>query len=200
MKEIPAVVLIGQPNVGKSLFLVRFLEYLGAVQMQYQIKHRDRLDEKQAISVQEASEHWVSATPHHTRMLYQVAYQFPQKKGKQEFHLVDTSGLTEEIHIESGVRQGMALSLAVLRDARIVLHMVDVSSLKQLNELDRQVHEYCRSSKQRYAVLANKMDQPQAEDGLLRLKDEWPKSYLIPVSALYQRGFKEVRSFVLGNL
>jgi len=51
-----------------------------------------------------------------------------------------------------------------------------------------------------YVILANKMDLPQAEKGLERLRLELPGHRILPISALNKRGFREVKDFVQHHL
>ena len=51
-----------------------------------------------------------------------------------------------------------------------------------------------------YVMLANKIDIPGSETGLNKLREEFPANLILPISALYKRGFKEVKDFVIRNI
>ncbi len=55
-------------------------------------------------------------------------------------------------------------------------------------------------SKQAYVLLANKIDLQDTQERLECLKRDLKKVMIIPISALYQLGFREVKSFVWRNL
>ena len=51
-----------------------------------------------------------------------------------------------------------------------------------------------------YIILANKIDLPSAQENLEKVATTFPKATVLPVSALYNNGFKEVKAFVARNI
>ena len=45
-------------------------------------------------------------------------------------------------------------------------------------------------------ILANKIDLPDAEAGVEKLRREFAGHVIIPISALHRQGFREVKRFV----
>ncbi|HEY8414587.1 MAG TPA: GTP-binding protein HSR1, partial [Thermaerobacter sp.] len=62
-------------------------------------------------------------------------------------------------------------------------------------EVERQVARYL-PLRSPYAILANKMDLPHAARGLATIRGEFRGRAVLPISALRQTGFREVRRFV----
>jgi predicted GTPase len=65
--------------------------------------------------------------------------------------------------------------------------------------VDYQISKLARS-KRGYVILVNKMDLPDAEEGLKIIKEKFHGNIVIPISAINKRGFKEVKTFVAYNL
>ena len=68
-----------------------------------------------------------------------------------------------------------------------------------MGEVDYQISQFAQL-KRGYAILANKMDKSEAKKGLIKIKEEFPGNLILPVSALYKKGFKEVKTFVAHNI
>jgi 50S ribosomal subunit-associated GTPase HflX len=193
--------VIGKTNVGKSLFVLHFARYLGMSHV-----HVTSLDptgnrQVQAYAVETAVRDLSGTAPHQTRRLQSITLELPAGKGSKSFELVDTSGLMDGIHIDVGVRRAMAQTLANVREARAILHMVDASkaadrgAVEALGEVDYQVAQFAQM-RGGYCILANKMDLPCATAGLEIIRREFVGHLIIPISALYSQGFKEVKRFV----
>jgi tRNA U34 5-carboxymethylaminomethyl modifying GTPase MnmE/TrmE len=122
-------------------------------------------------------------------------------KGCEHFDIVDTAGLSDSVLDDAMLRQGMAQTLSTLKDGGIILHLIDASQAATsdpesgISAVDRQLARFCGAIGA-YALLANKMDLPGAAAGLAFIKKAFPERHVIPVSALRQDGFKEVRGFV----
>jgi len=72
----------------------------------------------------------------------------PGLKGRKRFTLVDTSGLTEGVPEEVMIRRAMAQTLAQVREAAVILHLIDANSVDKLGavetmgEVDWQVAQF----------------------------------------------------------
>ena len=119
--------------------------------------------------------------------------------------ILDSTGIIDGIHPESNVRKAISQTLAKIRECKIILHMIDVSNVinrglvNSLGEVDYQIANFAQM-RTGYVMLANKIDIPGSETGLNKLREEFPANLILPISALYKRGFKEVKDFVIRNI
>ncbi len=167
------------------------------------IDHRGEYTRTYTIS--QAIEFLVSPKPHFTRALHSIVLSMPWGKGRKAFELLDTAGLTNGIHQDEQVRKAMGQTLTAVREADLIFHLFDAAEigkrdlLSAVSDVDYQVAQFGQM-RAGYLVLANKMDLPLAKDGLRKLQDSFPGHVVIPISALYKTGFKEVKSFVRKHL
>ncbi|AZR72792.1 GTP-binding protein [Anoxybacter fermentans] len=196
--------VIGMPNVGKTCFTLNFAEYLGLKQIRMTIKQPAGYMATYTYEIDEAREELISPEPNRTRSLYSVNLELPLRKSKGSLTLIDSCGLADGIHPDYEVRRAMAQTIRKIRESEIVLHLIDLSKIIENEEMkipliDQMIMNYI-SSYQAYAILANKIDLKGTERGIKFLKKELEKVLIIPISALYQMGFREVKSFVWRNL
>jgi len=197
-------VIIGKPNVGKTLFLINFAEYIGATAVQFARSPSGAAYEA-TYSFERARAGLVGPNPHTTTSVSPAILRIRVGKGVRDFYMTDTTGICEGIHDDPTIRCGMAESLRRLRFCDIILHMTDASRAAEsgepesLGEVDLQIARF-GTSKLGYAMLANKMDVPGAETGLLYIRRLFPSSRVIPTSAVSGRGFREVRAFIVNHL
>lgn len=193
--------VIGKTNVGKSVFVLHFARYLGLSQVY--ITSLDPAGNRHmcAYGVDAAVRDLSGTSPHQTRCLQSMTLELPAGKGTKSFELVDTSGLMDGIHVDIEVRRAMAQTLATVRQAQAILHMVDASkaghrgAVEAIGEVDYQVAQFAQM-RGGYCILANKMDLPGAARGLAIIRREFVGHVIIPISALYSQGFKDVKRFV----
>lgn len=198
-------VIIGKANVGKTLFAINFASYLGISKLEIEFTTPGGEVYRRALPYGEALEELTSDQPHHTLGLQSINIKMPGFKGQKHFALVDTSGLTEGIHGESLVRKAMAQTLAQVRHAQVILHLIDagsvgkVGTIRAMGEVDWQVAQF-GGMRQSYAILVNKMDLEEARQGLVQVRQDFPGHLIIPISALQRLGFAEVKQFVWRHL
>lgn len=204
-------IIIGRPNVGKTLFAIRFAEYLGVAIARISFAEAGGRRWQAQYSVAGALGDLTGSTPHQTRQLQSFTLRLPAGKGSKQFELVDTSGLVDGIHPDRNIRLAMAQTLSTVREAKVLLHMLDADAVGRsgehaaktgasaVGEVDREVAKF-GLARGGYLMLANKMDLPQASVGLERLRTLFPGHPLAPVSALRGDGFEEVKQFVGRNL
>ncbi|MGM0470742.1 MAG: GTPase domain-containing protein [Bacillota bacterium] len=193
--------VVGQTNAGKTCFTVNFADYLGVEKLKLTLKQPAGFSSERTYQLQTAREELVASQAHTTKQVQQIELQLPAKKGSKKLELVDTCGLIEGIHSQYQIRTAMAQTLAQLRQADIILHIVDLiklDTIKQLPRLDLEIYNYCRDKC--YLLLANKIDLEGAANNLTYLQQKLSSKQIIPISALYQRGFKKVKSFLLKNI
>lgn len=194
-------IVIGKTNVGKTLFVIQFAAYLGVKELEITFEEPSGSKRTSAYTVEEAMRELSSEEPHQTRCLQSIRLELPVGKGVKRFEIVDTSGLIEGIHGDHKVRKAMAQSLAAVRDADLILHLVDAAKageagvLRAVGDVDYQVAQFAQM-RDGYLILANKIDLPHAEEGVERIRQEFSGHAVIPISALHRQGFREVKRFV----
>ncbi len=199
------VIILGQTNAGKTLFTINFAAYLGVQSITFTFSDKQRGSYTRTIEIQDAIELLVSDRAHHTRSIQSAVLQIPWGKAAKRFEILDTAGLSDGIHSDETVRRGMAYTLATVREAEIILHVLDSALIAKKNvlhsigEVDYQVAQFGQLHTG-YAILANKIDVPHVKEGLDKICEEFPGHFVIPISALLKLGFKEVRDFVKRHL
>lgn len=204
-------IIIGRPNVGKTLFALRFAEHLGVALARISFAEAGGKRWQSDYSVEGALGDLTSDTPHHTRHLQSFTLNMPAGKGHKQFYLIDTSGLVDGIHPDRALRLAMAQTLAAVRGAAVILHMMDAAAIgtdagkdasdrsSGIGQIDGQVANFGHP-RGGYLMLANKMDLPEAQEGLKRLRQRFSDHPIAPVSALQRQGFDEVKRFVRRHL
>ncbi|HHT27145.1 MAG TPA: GTPase domain-containing protein [Firmicutes bacterium] len=194
--------VIGKTNVGKSVFVLHFARYLGMSHVDVYSQDPEGRRRLLSLAVENAVRTLSGGEPHQTRCLQSITLELPVGKGKRQFEIVDTSGLMDGIHADVSIRRAMAQTLATVRSAQVILHMVDASkaankgAVEAIGEVDYQVAQFAQM-RTGYAILANKMDLPTAVSGLEIIRREFIGHPVFPISALYGQGFKDVKRFVL---
>lgn len=197
--------IVGMPNVGKTCFTLNFAEYLGLKKIRMTIKQPAGFLATQTYEINEAREELISAEPNKTRSLHSMDIDLPLGKGKGRLSLIDSCGLADGIHPDYEIRKAMAQTIGQIRESEIVLHIIDLTQVVEqgtpprLPLIDNLILNYV-GPRQAYAILANKIDLSNTAAGLLFLDSVLVKIRVIPISALYQKGFREVKSFVWRNL
>lgn len=198
MKEC---LIVGKTHAGKTLFALNFAHYLGLSNLEITLKYPSGVVTTKTYSLTAARRELVGPAPHTTRALQSIVLDLPVGKGKKRCVFTDTSGLVDYIHTDVEVRRVIAQTLGAIREADLILHVVDTAAVgasdapSALGEVDYQVAQFAQM-RGGYAILANKMDLPGAPAGLGKLRQELPGHTIIPISALEKRGFREVKAFV----
>jgi 50S ribosomal subunit-associated GTPase HflX len=196
--------IIGKANTGKTLFLINFAEYLGLSKITLNIMRREGPALRKTYTIKDAKEYLSDHTPFKTQNIQYITIEIPAVKKYKTIHLVDSGGLTEEIHGQHSIRKSMADTLFYLKKANTILHFVDPSSVFKRNistpgQIDFNIASY-GTMKGNYAIIANKMDLPESQTGLKEIKKLFPNNLIIPVSALNKIGFEEVKAFVSNTI
>lgn len=201
MKEFA---IVGRPNSGKTLFTLNFADYLNCKTVDITFRACDGSVNCRHYSVGEAKRDLCSPQQHKTRTVQSMILKIPVGKTTTNFKLTDTCGIAEQIHKEEAIRRGMAQTLSLLRSTDFIIHIIDLTTatasyLQSDANLDREIYNY-GIARNRYVLLANKIDIPAARDNLASLSGEFNQAALIPISALYNQGFQAVKSYVAGNV
>lgn len=195
MREL---VIVGRPNSGKTMFALNFADYLGSRTVDITAKSFDGLMTCRHFSIEEAKRELCAMTLHKTRLVQSFVLKIPVGKTTANFMLTDTCGISESIHSDETIRRGMAQTLKILRSAEGILHIVDLTAIREHNagtEIDREIYSY-GMTRRNYVLLANKIDLPVARDSVKRLPMLFPDTPILTISALYLHGFREVKNYV----
>ena len=192
--------IIGQANAGKTLFLLNFALYLGIERAEMTVQAAEGGTFARPCDLQRDRALLVGDEPHTTRCLQSLAVSVPARKRARVVVLTDSTGLLDGIDEDRQVRLAVAQTLRALRLADAVLHVIDADRVGRqgraaIAEVERQIARYL-PLRAPYAVLANKMDLPRAEQGLVTIRHEFHGRTVLPISALRRTGFREVRRFV----
>lgn len=207
MSEPRQALIIGQPNVGKTLFMLQFAAYCGLQQALLSVAEPQATKGSAAgvpLAWSQARRQLVSSMPNETRRLQSLDFQLPRRKLQKKISLWDSTGLTDSIHQIPQVRLAMAQTLQALRRAHIVLHLLDAHRIGDEGEtaigtIDRQIAVYA-PLRGAYAICANKMDLPGARRGLRHIRRTFSGQKIFPISALQSTGFRGVQAFVWQQL
>jgi predicted GTPase len=196
--------VIGKANVGKTAFVINFAEFLSMKKINLVFRYPDGVKYSRNYTIEEAQKELVQTTVHTTRCLQSIILSLPAGKTEKKFHLIDTTGLSDGIHEDVEVRKAMAQTLSCLKYGGILLHLIDGSEIgsqtgKILSDIEEQIIHYA-GQKNNYALLVNKMDLPRSVEGFEKVKKRYSVKTVLPISALYQQGFKEVKAFVGRNI
>ncbi|GBG54747.1 GTPase Der [Sporomusaceae bacterium FL31] len=197
-------IVVGLPNSGKTMFTLNFAGFVGTKNVDITFRTYDGLITCRHLTVEEARRELCSASMHKTRSLQSVILKIAVGKTAINFKLTDTCGLTPQINHEETIRKGMAQTIGFMRSADFILHIVDLSIItdeymNNVNNIDRDL--YCYGvSRHNYLLLANKFDIQSARNNVSRLTTAFPQANIIPISALQNQGFKEVKAYVARNI
>ena len=198
------VVIVGRPNSGKTMFMLCFANYLGVKQVDVTFRTLDDILTCRHYSIQEAKRELCSSFAHRTQSVQSIMLRMIIGKTPIEFMLQDTCGISEQIHPDTIVRQGMAQTLKSMRYADYIFHVVDMlywsnHPFSTCGNIDQEIYQY-GLARNAYTILANKIDIPLAREQLSKVDAAFPKAKIIPISALHGAGLKEVKACVARNV
>ncbi|MGB9812347.1 MAG: GTPase [Thermovenabulum sp.] len=193
--------VVGKPNVGKTLFVINFSEFLGIKELEFEVTAFNGMKMIKKYSIKKAIEELVDDNPHKTRQIHSIIVNLPLNKGKKTIKFIDTIGFTDGIHPEQDIRRAISQTLQVVQAADIIFHIIDASAIEKklpnsIGEIDLSIAQFAEIKKG-YCILANKIDLLEGKENLERLKEQFKGNLIIPISAKYKKGFKEVRAFVI---
>lgn len=200
-------IVLGKPNVGKTLLVLRLADYMKVKDVDITFVDPGGVRYSKKYPVDIAIRELVGALPHQTKCLQSLSLEFKAGKGKKAVELMDTTGLTQQIHDDPLTRKAMAQTLSAIRSAEIIIHVIDAHLLGSADalpdpaegDLDMQLAAFA-GPRGGYCVVANKMDLPGAKRGLARIRRLFTGYKVLPVSAATREGLKEVKRHVLRNL
>ncbi|NPV79500.1 MAG: GTP-binding protein HSR1 [Firmicutes bacterium] len=199
-------IIVGKANVGKTLFLIALAESLRVKEISIIFETPDGKKMSSTLRIEDAVNRLVGVRHHLTRCLQSVILDLPAGKGRKEIEFIDTTGLSDGIHHDSDLRKSMAQTLAALRSAHMILHILDAADIGRgenplaTGGVDREICDFARF-RCSYCIIANKMDLPEAEKGLEKIIHYAPPGgKVFPVSALKRQGLTEVKRYVTSQI
>lgn len=200
MREL---ITVGRPNSGKTMFTLNFASYIGSKTVDVTFRTYDDLITCRHFSIEEAKRELCGLTLHKTKTLQSLVLKIALGKTVVNFKLTDTCGIEEQIHRDEIIRRGMAQTLSLMRCADYIFHVIDLSykseEMVKVSTIDQEIYNY-GINRNCYTILANKTDLPFAKDNLTKLAYIFPKANIIPISALFSQGLKEVKTCVSRNI
>ncbi len=195
----------GMTNAGKTCFVINFAEYMGLKELKLDVRQPAGYTAMRSYSLGEARSQLISAKENFTRDVQAVKLEVPSGKVFKELKIIDSCGLSDGIHPDEEVRLSMAYTLRMLRESKLILHIIDLTNINPgsddiLLPIDRMIMDYASLEKD-YVILANKIDLNHVRKNLEIFMGRFGSSKkVIPISALYKEGFKEVKQLVLANV
>ena len=191
--------LVGQPNSGKTTFLINFAAFMGLPQIQLTILQPQGSRSTQSFPIVLAHKMLIAEEKHTTKSLQSINITFPRGKKGRVIELVDSCGLREGIHPDPNIRLAMAQTIEKMTFTRLALHIIDLLNFdKELSLIDKEIKIYLEK-KTKYCILANKIDLENSLPKIDTLKALFPATPIYPISALYSLGFKEVYNYVFSH-
>lgn len=197
-------VIVGRPNSGKTMFALNFAGYLGCKTVDITFKDYDNLIFCKHYSLSEAKQELCGIMPHKTRGSQSMMLKLLVGKGIVNFKLTDTCGISEEIADDAGIRRSMALAIGLMRSADYIIHIIDAAIIskeiaRSEYNIDLEIYNY-GLHKKNYLLLANKNDLMCGKNNMAQLSALFMQAQIVPISALYGQGFKEVKRRVARNI
>lgn len=171
LKTIADVGLVGFPNVGKSTLLSRLT----------------------AARPKIADYHFTTLTPNLGIL----------RRYDKDIIIADIPGIIE------GASEGAGLGLDFLRHVertRMLLHVVDASGIEgripteDVELINNELKKYGELSQKPQILVANKMDLPDAQAGLNMLKEAYPDTLIVPISAADMKGIDQLIDVVFDTI
>ncbi|UNC91899.1 GTPase domain-containing protein [Candidatus Contubernalis alkaliaceticus] len=200
--------VIGKPNVGKTLFVINFAIYLGLKKIKFTFVDSLGRQHNRDYTKEMAKKYLTGVKPHHTRCLQKITIKLAEGKGKKNLILTDSTGLKDGIHPKAEIRKAMAQTLESLLEADLILHMVDISKMIYANRestildmeyIDRQIMDLGRE-RSGYLLLINKIDLLQSYQNREKIKQQFSGIPVFLISSVTGEGFPEVKSYVWNSV
>lgn len=196
--------IVGKPNSGKTMFALNFAGYLGCKAIDITFKTYDNLIICKHYSLKDAKQELCDMVSHKTRGLQSIILKMHVGKGMVSFKLTDTCGVSESVNSDEAIRRSMSQAIGLMRSADFILHIIDLATISQeylsnKYNIDREIYNY-GLAKHNYILVANKIDLSCSKNNIAKLAALFDQTNIIPMSALYSQGFKEVKACVARNI
>ncbi|MBF8984502.1 50S ribosome-binding GTPase [Lutibacter sp. B2] len=193
--------VIGKANVGKTLFTLNFINYLGFEKIKLTTLKYNGVEKTQEYELEHAKNLLSSDQSYSTSSLQSVDISFPLFNKKKEIKIIDSVGLSEGIENTFKLRKAMLQTLKEIEKSDLIIHIVDLTKDDCLkpDSIDNHIVDYGISAK-KYILLANKTDLLSENRSIVRLQKKFEKQHIIPISALNQKGFHNVKTYIRHNI
>ncbi len=192
------IVLTGKREVGKTLFMLQFAEYI-AEENGFDCLYQS----EQGVHLKKVSDRIKAWDIYHKGVQKQYLPQsicLFDKAQKKHFKFTDTYGLTDGISYHKEERRKIKHTLETVIQSRHLIHMIDYKQIEKrgLDPIDQELYQLGKN-KHFYLMVLNKsdMDASMAKftDFQKRLKIP-----MLPVSSMYKEGFfhiyQQIRTIV----
>ncbi|WP_350345132.1 GTPase [Proteinivorax tanatarense] len=189
------MLVTGKPNVGKTMFVLNLAQHYNVKNLIYIMKSTNGISHKRKLSIRDCKKLLIDDKPNSTKSIYD--FKIPIKKGKGyiELSMMDSCGITSEIHSDKIVRAGIAQAISHYNNSDALFHVVDSHNYTKMSPVDEEIYGF-GSELGYYLVLANKIDLLSSEMALSKVKNDFKNAIVIPISAKEGKGFKEVSYYV----
>ncbi|MFW5998355.1 MAG: GTPase [Bacillota bacterium] len=193
--------VIGRPNAGKTCFVLNFAEYMGLKKLKLYKKQTAGYTTIQNYGIDEARNKLISKKSNYTKNLQSIKITIPKGKVKKTLKIVDSCGIKNGIHPDPGIREAMANTIKNIKKANLILHIIDISRINPQSEsiltsVDKMIYNYSRIENN-YVILLNKIDLEKYKKNIDLIKKHYHSQNIVSISALYKKGFKNVKKMVL---
>ncbi len=194
------LLIVGKPNVGKTLLMINFAAYLGLRELHLEVSEGDGVRRSQRLTTDRARRDLVSLYAPKTHRMQTLMLDQGLGRQRVPWTVADTMGIAEGIAEEPEIRHQVALTLERLLRADMVLHVLDASSvglrrMEAPGPFDAALAELGQLLKG-YLIIANKMDKPGSHEGLRLIKERYRGVPVTPVSAVTRRGFRDMKNWM----
>lgn len=189
------ILFVGKPNVGKTLFIIQMVKQYKIDHLTYTFLHHNGHKYKKRLSMDEGLSRLVSDKANHTLNIHEFSIPVKKGKGQIEVSLMDSCGILPIIHHLDHIREGMAQTLQQFKKVSAIFHIIDSSSYVSDNLIDQEIYDF-GLQQSNYLILANKVDLDSGQLSIPRIKSDYPKAIVLPISAKTGEGIEEVKKYV----
>ena len=189
------ILIVGQPNVGKTLFIIQMAKKYNIDHLTYTFVHHNGHKYKKRISMNEGLSRLVSDKANHTLNIHDFTIPVKKGKGQIEISLMDSCGILPIIHHMDYIREGMAQTLQQFKQVSAIFHVMDSSTYVPENLIDQEIYDF-GLQQSNYLILANKVDLDSGQLAIPRIKNDYSKAIVVPISAKTGEGIEEVKKYV----
>lgn len=190
--------VIGRPNVGKTLLCLRLAQACGLKWAFIMHELPDGAVRERVLTIRDAMATLVSAVRYTTVGIQTVGVGMSSSIG-QRMVLHDSTGLCEDSHDNALIRRGMARTLTLMVQSEQIVHVVDATTLDKgvLSPIDSLILDVSKARDVPYTLVFNKIDAPGAirQTELYRKSDR--RTRPLVVSALRAQGIDDIQRVLI---
>lgn len=190
------ILVAGMTNVGKTSLAFTLARFLGVNKLHLTWQDGSKKGHSYKYNLVQAKQRLVNDSEFHTKGLYTISIDLSKLTRLQ---IIDSTGLTDEVHPGQEIRQCMAMTITALADCDCLLHVMDSEYYydKPPSDVDRELAN--AAGKAKYIPVANKIDSPKSSIGLHRI-EQLAGDQVHPCSCVTGQGIVAVRQTLLGQL